>query len=114
MSNRERLPDRRNALVYGYRHNDQPYVVHVAFYGNNPAGRVAELFVTSQKTGSEIDTAVRATSTAISIALQYGADFDVLRAALPRGSDNQPLEGVGAAMDLLKKEIDIIAKEMAA
>lgn len=102
---RERLPNRRAAFVYEYRHNDQCYVAHVGRYGDHENGRIGEIFVTSQKTGTHIDTTVRATSTMASIAMQYGADLDTLRLALPRDEEGRPMEAVGEVMDLIAKEM---------
>lgn len=101
---RERLPNRRLAEGISFKHGDHHYIAHIGRYGDHENGRIAEIFVTSQKTGTQIDTTVRATSTMVSIALQHRAEFDVLRLALPRNEKGRPMEAVGAIMDILVEE----------
>jgi hypothetical protein len=100
--NRERLPNRRFADGVAYEHEGQKYHAHIGYY---PDGRVAEIFVTGSKIGTSIDTGVREASTALSIGLQHGADFDTIRRALPRDPQGKPLGAVGAIMDLIASEV---------
>jgi hypothetical protein len=104
MSNRERLPDRRYTQGFSYAHEGQQYTAHIGFYDD---GRVSEVFAIGAKSGTGVDIAIREATTLLSVALQYGADFDGLRKSMPRDPGGGPLGPVGAAMD-------IIAREMAA
>jgi hypothetical protein len=101
---RERLPNRRNAFVYEYNHDDQVYVAHVGRYGDHENGRIGEIFVSGEKVGTGIDTGAREASTILSIALQCGAEFDSIRRALPRDPQGKATGPIGAVMDLIAEE----------
>lgn len=96
---RETLPNRRATIGYAYDHEGLSYMAHVSHYDD---GRPAELFVTGAKVGTGVDNAARAASIATSFALQYGADINRLRAAMPRDPQGKPLDPVGAALDMLE------------
>lgn len=105
MSNRERLPDRRAAFAIEYRFQNHDLIAHIGRYGDHEHGRVGEIFITCKKTGNDMDTIVRALSTVASIAMQYGADVDTIRKALPRNPRDEPMEPLGTILDLVAKEV---------
>ena len=97
-SQRQRLRNRRQAVTFGFEHRGLRYTCSFGRYAN---GELAELFVGNHKSGSGADCNVRDAAIAISIALQYGADLDVLRQGLSRDSHGHALSPIGAALDLI-------------
>ena len=69
--------------------------------GHFDDGRLAEVFLTSSKTGTAIDTAARDSAVVASVALQHGADVETLRRALMRNSEGMASGPLGALLDLL-------------
>jgi hypothetical protein len=107
---RERLPNRRPAYGFEYSYGRLVFIAHEGPFPRDGAwDGIAELFVTCKKTGTEIDTTVRATSTMLSLALQAGVPFETCRLALPRDSSGNAMEPVGAAMDLIAKDNSEVA-----
>lgn len=100
LTQRTALPNRREVEGISFECAGQPYTAHVGRYTN---GQVAEIFVTSMKTGTHVDTAAREASTILSMALQYGAEFEAIRRALPRDPHGIATGPVGAIMDLLSE-----------
>lgn len=98
---RQELPTRRFTLGIPFRHESMDFHANVGFF---PDERIAEVFISALKTGSQIDAAVREASTILSLALQFGADFNKIRLAMPRGENGEPQTPLGALMDLLAVE----------
>lgn len=103
---REKLPNRRPTDGISFVHDGQNYTAHVGPY---PDGRIAEIFVSGQKVGTAIDTGAREASTILSIALQWGAEFESIRRALPRDPQGRATGPIGAIMDLLAKDSEVAA-----
>src|SRR5436305_6872962 len=98
---RDRLPNRRKAETFSFTCADMAFTSSVARF---PDGRLAEIFLSNHKAGSMADTAARDSAIVASIALQHGADLDVIRKALcrdSRGNANGPL---GFALDLIASQ----------
>jgi ribonucleoside-diphosphate reductase alpha chain len=96
---RERLPDRRFAETWNLEVAGQNYACTI---GRWPDGRIGEVFLSSSlKAGSAADTAARDAAIACSVALQFGADLEVIRRALCRDSRGNASGPLGAALDLL-------------
>jgi hypothetical protein len=96
MSGRERLPNRRPSLTFEFQVAGLRYTCTVSCYRG---GRIAELFISNHKTNSAADTAARDSAIMASIALQHGADVELLRKALCRDSHGRPSGPLGAALD---------------
>jgi hypothetical protein len=62
--------------------------------------RVAEVFLSSHKLGSQADANARDAAVAASLAFQYGCPLDVLRGALLRDSRGRPATPLGVALDI--------------
>ena len=95
---RERLPDRRPVEHFNFTCNGLNYTASVGRFAD---GRLAEIFISNAKAGSQTDSAAKDAAVVCSIALQFGAALDVIRHALlrdPRGVASSPL---GAALDLI-------------
>jgi hypothetical protein len=92
---RERLPDRRESTLIDFEHQNHLFSVGVSAYPDN---RVAEIFISSAKTSSPIEAIARDAAVILSIAAQYGADLDVIYAALTKEADGSPASLIGAAL----------------
>lgn len=98
MTARERPPNRRQCESFDFRHAGLDFTLCAGFY---PAGRLAEIFLSSHKPGSPIEAIARDAAVTASIALQFGADIGTLRAALTKDHDGGPATLLGAALDTL-------------
>jgi hypothetical protein len=94
----KRLPSRREAETFDLEAAGQRYVATV---GRFPDGRLAEIFLTNSKSGSQADCNARDASVVASIALQYGVPLDVLRKALMRDSRGTPCGPLAVALDMV-------------
>ena len=74
---------------------------YVASVSSFPDGRLAELFITNHKVGSDADAAARDSAVVCSIALQFGVPVDVIRKALLRDLRGNASSPLGVALDLL-------------
>lgn len=82
-----------------FRHNGQSYSLGVSFFPNSR--RVAEIFLSSNKPGSESESIARDGAILASLALQHGVDLGTLRHAVSRAADGTAATAIGAALDLL-------------
>ncbi len=74
---------------------------YVAGVGRFNDGRLAEIFLYSDKSGTTIETHARDAAIVASIALQHGATADELRHALTRNGDGSASGALGALLDKL-------------
>jgi hypothetical protein len=95
---RERLPNRRACESLGFTQGGMDYVASIARYDD---GRLAELFITNHKVGSDADAAAKDSAVICSIALQFGVPVEIIRKALLRDSRGNPSSPIGVALDLL-------------
>jgi ribonucleoside-diphosphate reductase alpha chain len=95
---RERLPDRRASELFDFNVNGRPYKCSTSCFSD---GRLAEIFISNNKSGSDSDCAARDSAVVCSIALQYGAPLDVIRKALIRESRGRPNGPLGTALDAI-------------
>ena len=98
MTARERLPNRRSCESREFSHGGFHFTLTAGFY---PDSRIAEIFLSSRKPGSPIEAIARDAAVTVSIALQFGADLETIRAALTKDHDGQPATLLGAALDAL-------------
>jgi hypothetical protein len=98
MSGRQRLPNRRACESFEFRHAGLDFTLAAGFY---PDGRIAEIFLSSIRAGSQVEAVARDSAIAVSIALQFGADLQTIRAALTKDHDGHPATLLGAAIDKL-------------
>ena len=104
---RERLPDRRAALIVGFTHVTPAgqafdFTAHVGFF---PDGRPGEVFVDGARLTSQTDVEAHDAAIVLSFALQHGASLEEIGAALLRGESNEPHGVLGALCDAIKREI---------
>jgi hypothetical protein len=98
MSPRERLPNRRASETFELEVAGLKYTCTVGRFGD---GRIGELFLNNHKSNSSADTKARDAAIAFSIAVQHGADSEVIRRALCRNSDGSASGPLGAALDIV-------------
>lgn len=101
MSARERLPDRRQCERFEFRHRNVAYTCTYAKYSD---GRLAELFLSNGKSGSDSDHAAKDSAIVASIALQHGVAVETIRHGLLRDDMGRAATPLGAALDLLAGE----------
>jgi hypothetical protein len=95
---RERLPDRRAAESFEFEVAGLHYTATIGRFAD---GRIGEIFLSNCKSSSAADTAARDSAVVCSIALQCGADLDVIRKALCRDAQGRPSGPLGATLDLV-------------
>jgi hypothetical protein len=97
---RKRLPNRRGAETFDLEADDQRYCATI---GRDDDGRLAEIFISNSKSGSQADCNARDASVVASIALQFGVPLDVLRKALMRDSRGAPCGPLAVALDAVSE-----------
>jgi hypothetical protein len=95
---RRRLPERRPAETFQIEVAGLHYTCTAGRYHD---GSIGELFLNNHKSNSAADTNARDSAITFSIAVQHGADPEVIRRALCRGSQDRASGPLGAALDLL-------------
>ena len=98
MTARERLPNRRPCESLSFTHGGMDYVASIGRYDD---GRLAEIFITNHKVGSDADAAAKDSAVVCSIAFQHGVLAETICKALLRDSRGNPSSPLGAALDLL-------------
>ena len=98
MTVRERQPNRRACESFSFEHGGMNYVASIARYDD---GRLAEIFLTNHKVGSDADAAAKDSAVVCSIAFQHGVLAETICKALLRDSRGNPSSPLGAALDLL-------------
>jgi hypothetical protein len=101
---RKLLPARRHSETFEFEagvpgYSRAHFIATVGYYA--PGGGVGEIFIHPQKTGSDRDIVMQEAAIAASFALQYGAQIEDLRKAMPRTTDGQPEGPIGTLLDLL-------------
>jgi ribonucleoside-diphosphate reductase alpha chain len=98
---RERRPNRRVSEQIAFACGGFKFIATVSRF---PDGRLAEVFLTNGKCGSDSDASARDAAVIASIALQHGVPVEVLCKALMRDSQGQPSRPLGMVLDLLVGE----------
>jgi ribonucleoside-diphosphate reductase alpha chain len=105
MTNRTRLPDRRQHWLIDFEHGGQHFTGGVGRFDDQ--GQVAELFINGSKAGSATETSAQEAALAVSLALQHGCPINAIRSALTRsGAASGP---VGALLLELAKDEQLSA-----
>jgi hypothetical protein len=95
---RQGLPNRRLAETFELTVAGLLYTCTV---GRFPDGSIAELFLSNFKSNSAADISARDSAIVFSIAVQCGADPEVIRQALSRDSQGRASGLLGTALDLI-------------
>jgi len=94
---RKRLPNRRLNQTFSFVAADG--LAYICTVGRFPDGSIGELFLNNHKSNSAADTSARDAAITFSIAVQHGADPEVIRKALCRDSRGRASGVLGAALD---------------
>ena len=96
---REKLPPRRQSETVDLWHGGQRYHVTVGRY---PDGRVAEVFLSGAKSGSDVDGLCADVGVLVSRLLQHGDTPALLASGMGRlGNGKTPASFAGAVVDVL-------------
>jgi hypothetical protein len=98
---RQHLPNRRLAETFELEVGGLHYTATIGRFAD---GRVAEIFLSNHRVNSAADTNARDCAIVCSIALQFGADLEVIRKALCRDSRGRPSGPLSAALDRIAGE----------
>lgn len=98
---RELLPQRRPALTFTIRRGAIDYAVS---FGTFPDGRIGEVFITSRKIGSDVEAVCRDAAILLSLGLQHGVPYDIIKHALTRNQDGSPQSLIGEVVDRIEAE----------
>jgi hypothetical protein len=93
---RQRLPHRRANTTFDFAVDGLRYT---ATFSRYPDGSISELFLNNHKSNSAADTNARDAAIVFSIAVQCGADPEVIRRALCRDAQGRASGPLGAALD---------------
>jgi hypothetical protein len=99
MTARRYLPNRRSAESFEFEVAGLHYTCTIGRY---PDGTIGEIFLNNHRSNSAADVNARDAAIATSIALQFGADIEIIRKALCRDSDGKASGPLGSALDLLR------------
>jgi hypothetical protein len=100
MTFRHRLPNRRLAETFELEVADLKYTCTVGRFDD---GHIGELFLNNNKSNSAADTNARDAAITFSIAIQHGADPEVIRRALCRDAQGRASGPLGTALDLIQQ-----------
>jgi hypothetical protein len=98
MSTRRRLENRRASTTFSFECNALHYLATVSFFTD---GRLAEIFISNAKAGSNSDSAAKDSAVVCSIALQHSVPAEVIRKALLRDSRGKASSPLGYALDII-------------
>ena len=94
---RQRLPNRRPQTVLEVEHGGSIYTVGAGHYLD---ARPGELFISTDKVGSELDALLNDAAILASRCLQFGDNLQDLAAAMGRhGDKTTPASALGAILD---------------
>jgi hypothetical protein len=98
-----RLPNRRPHLVLDFEHGGFSYTAGVGFF-DDADQEPAEIFLTTAKHGTVLDTNAWDAAVAASLLLQYGCPVETLRRALTRNGDGSASGPLAHVLDLLQQQ----------
>jgi hypothetical protein len=101
-STRNRLPNRRACETFSLKVAGLQYTCSVGRFSD---GRLAEIFLTNHRAGSDAVAAANDSAVVCSIALQYGVPLDIIRKSLMRDGRGQARTPLAAALDIIAAEV---------
>lgn len=102
MTIRERLSDRRIATTIAFEHRGHEFSGRYSVY---PDGRLAEVFLDSGKSGTQLSTTMQDSAIAASLALQFGCPAETLRHAFLKNDDGTGAGPLGHIFDMISVEL---------
>jgi hypothetical protein len=106
MNNRSPLPDRRSCETFKFRFGGQNAAYHLTV-GYFPEGNMGEVFLATNKIGSQAEAIARDIAILMSLLLQHGCAMETIRNALTREGDGSPSTVAGATADILAPRVTI-------
>lgn len=100
MSPRHRLPNRRRHEIIDFDHAGHRFTAGMGRFAD---GSLAEVFLSSTKTGTAIEAWARDSAIVASLALQHGVDADTIRHALSRDADRAAATPLAVLLDLVSE-----------
>jgi hypothetical protein len=97
---RKVLPQRRRSDTFKVRHGGQNAAYHVTI-GYFDDGKLGEVFLSTNKSGSQMEALARDIAILMSLNLQHGCAMETMRDALTREGDGSASTLAGAIADLL-------------
>jgi hypothetical protein len=101
MNARTRLANRRPSTTFNYEVAGLRYTATFSRFAD---GRIGEVFLSTHTADSAADVNARDAAVAFSIAVQHGADPEVIRKALCRDRAGRASGPLGAALDIIAEE----------
>jgi hypothetical protein len=95
---REPLRGRRAQELVSFEHGGMHYTAGIGRFDD---GRIAEIFLSSDKAGSNAADLARDAAITASLALQHGCPLSTLRHALTRAQDGTAAGPIGTVLDML-------------
>ena len=103
---RRRLPNRRSHVVIEFDHAGFTYTAGIGFF-DDVCRQPAEIFLTTAKHGTVLDTNARDAAIAASLLLQHSCELEMLRHALRRNSDGTAAGPLAHVLDLLHQHTQV-------
>jgi hypothetical protein len=100
---RRRLPNRREHELVTFEHAGVRYAAGVGRFDD---GSIAEVFLSTAKHGTGLDTNAHDAAISASLLLQYGCPSETLRRALTRNADGSPGGALAQALDIFEARDD--------
>ena len=97
---REILPGRRASDTIKFGHGPRSYYATIGRYGG-PHGRPGEVFLSTGKTGTELQALMRDSAIAASLALQFGCPAEVLAKAFSRDEQGRAETAIGQLFQII-------------
>ncbi len=101
MTMRRRLPNRRRAETFDLEVAGLRYTCTIGRFAD---GTIGELFLNNHKSNSQADTNARDAAITFSIAIQHGADPEVIRRSLCRDAKGTASGPLAAALDAIAEQ----------
>lgn len=96
------LPHRRQSYRFALDWGAHKFDVTVSLLDS---GEAAEVFLSSNKVGSDIQALARDGAILVSLALQHGCELDVMANAVTRDEQGKPSSLIGALIDKIGEEV---------
>ena len=96
---RQHLPNRRASTTFDFECGPHRYTATVSCFPGTD--KIAEIFLSNGRAGSDIDAAAKDSAVVASIALQHGVPVDTIRKALLQDSHGVASSPLGIALDVV-------------
>jgi hypothetical protein len=97
---RETLPMRRPREGFDFDHSGIRYTACVGWFADD---RIAEIFLSTTKAGSDADAIAQDAALLFSLAVQYGCPLSTIRSALSRDNRGHATGALGHAIELIRE-----------